>query len=224
MGKKSTSISKHEVIIDRAEEIAKLDAMLAAEYMRSVQIAIKIGGLLAAQKADCKHGTFLQWIEASTNLAVRTAQLYMRMHEKRYELIEQSAATIREAQQYLVTRKRSNPLQIEGNTAPPSLPANNPPPFTPKERAILRAFIDNNIVTEEQAEQAVTIVANERIKLNEEKQRAALDKTKKGKTTITAAAIKLTPAQAKRAERAAKKKGFASLQDLLDKYAQKLTK
>jgi len=53
MGKKSTSISKHEVIIDRAEEIAKLDAMLAAENMRSVQIAIKIGGLLAAQKADC---------------------------------------------------------------------------------------------------------------------------------------------------------------------------
>lgn len=56
---------------------------IEASLRRSVQDAIKIGGLLMEQKAALSHGEFLPWVERELPFAIRTAQVYMQLFEHR---------------------------------------------------------------------------------------------------------------------------------------------
>ena len=53
---------------------------------RGVEHAIRAGELLIEAKAQLKHGEWLPWLENNCTMSERTAQLYMRLAQRRPEL------------------------------------------------------------------------------------------------------------------------------------------
>lgn len=72
-----TSSTNRALIAERTKEIVNLHLGIEASLRRSVQDAIKLGELLAAQKEALPHGDFLPWIERELPFNERTAQRYM---------------------------------------------------------------------------------------------------------------------------------------------------
>ena len=80
--------------------VARIDA-LHGEILGAVRMTIdkviEVGGLLAEQKADLRHGEWLLWAEKHLPFDVRTAQNYMKAHRRRDELKNESVSHLTEA-------------------------------------------------------------------------------------------------------------------------------
>lgn len=93
---------------DRADEIRELHADIGLLYAASLQKAFRIGELLSEQKAECRHGEWLPWLEANFSgvISSQTAQQYMRMHENRELLIGHAVETYSDARRLLAEHSK----------------------------------------------------------------------------------------------------------------------
>jgi hypothetical protein len=73
--------------------------------------AIRIGALLAEQKASLKHGEFIPWIKANLPFTERTAQNYMRLYDRREQLKNESVSYLNEAYRLLTAPKTPGTLE-----------------------------------------------------------------------------------------------------------------
>ena len=70
----------------RISEISQLHSEIAGYIKVTLEKAIRIGELLAEQKAGMDHGTWLPWMEGSLPFSRRQAQRYMKLYQYREEL------------------------------------------------------------------------------------------------------------------------------------------
>jgi len=92
----------------RAEEITRLHKEIVGHLRQSLDKAIRIGELLAEQKASLKHGEWGSWIDENISFTDRTARNYMRLYRKRDLIKTEGVSDLKQA--YLVIAK---PLQLE---------------------------------------------------------------------------------------------------------------
>ncbi|MGD0728364.1 MAG: DUF3102 domain-containing protein [Spirochaetia bacterium] len=87
--------------VSRSAEIRRLHEEIGGALRLSVGKAIRIGELLAEQKAIIAHGSWLLWIEANCPFDERTARRYMRLHARREELKSDSVSDLTSAYRLL---------------------------------------------------------------------------------------------------------------------------
>jgi hypothetical protein len=80
-----------------AEEINRLHHEILSVARTTLEKAIRIGELLAKQKASLGHGQWLPWLEANVELNPRTAQRYIRVWENRQMLKYDSVSHLTQA-------------------------------------------------------------------------------------------------------------------------------
>ena len=94
----------------RADAIAVQVNELHAEFLgaarRTLDIGIKIGGLLALKKEGLGHGAWLPWCEKYLRFSDRTARNYLRLWTHREDLKLASNASMAEAYKLLDTGRR----------------------------------------------------------------------------------------------------------------------
>lgn len=107
---------------DRADEIRELHADIALLYASSLQKAFRIGELLSEQKAECRHGEWLPWLEDNFGgvISQQTAQQYMRMSDNRELLLQHSVETYSDARRLLAAHsiKGNRHLAAKKSTRP----------------------------------------------------------------------------------------------------------
>jgi Domain of unknown function (DUF4326)/Protein of unknown function (DUF3102) len=69
-----------------AEEINEEHRQFVGTFGKTLEHGIRAGGLLAAAKEQCPHGSWLPWLKANFEGSPRTAQDYMRLHSHRDEV------------------------------------------------------------------------------------------------------------------------------------------
>ena len=85
----------------RADQISRLHADIQDHLRTTLDHAIQIGELLAAQKADLEHGQWLPWLRDNAPFSERVARDYIRFYERREELKTASLADLSDARRYL---------------------------------------------------------------------------------------------------------------------------
>jgi hypothetical protein len=90
---------------DPASEISRLHEENVDAYGMSLERAIRIGELLTEQKDALEHGKFLPWVRASLPFSERTAQNYMGVFARRYELKSATVADLTTAYRLTAPRK-----------------------------------------------------------------------------------------------------------------------
>jgi hypothetical protein len=85
----------------RISEIRQLHDEIGGAIRTTLDKAIRVGELLAEQKASMEHGEWLPWIEENLSFSDRLARDYMRFYEKREELKSASLANLTEARKLL---------------------------------------------------------------------------------------------------------------------------
>lgn len=85
----------------RVEQIVSLHNQVIADLKRSLESAIQIGGLLAEQKKNLKHGQFGTWIEANLPFTDRTARNYMRVYREKDRLKTETVSDLKSAYRLL---------------------------------------------------------------------------------------------------------------------------
>lgn len=89
------------VTLARVREILQLHDEIGQALRTTLPKAIRIGQLLAEQKAEVRHGQWLPWIKANLPFSARTVQDYLRFYARRDELKSVPGADIREARNLL---------------------------------------------------------------------------------------------------------------------------
>ena len=74
-----------------AEEINRVHREAEEALNAGLARAFRAGELLAQAKSQCKHGTWIPWLENNFAGSVRTAQAYMRVVDRREEIESKSA-------------------------------------------------------------------------------------------------------------------------------------
>jgi hypothetical protein len=93
------------VTIARVKEINRLYGKTEEALRTTLQMAIRLGELLCAQKADLRHGEWLPWLEANTPIPPRSAANYMRVYENRALLKKELISNLPEARRLLTVSK-----------------------------------------------------------------------------------------------------------------------
>ena len=99
-----------------AETVKAEHAEIEIAMRESLARAVKVGELLTEAKALVKHGEWGQWITDNCQFSERTAQNYMRIHERFPELAKAQHVTdltYREAVGLLAEPKQDTPLTYE---------------------------------------------------------------------------------------------------------------
>lgn len=95
-------------------EINALHDELAAKAQTSLEIAIRVGGLLSDQKKRLSHGTWLPWLQAHIRFSVRTASRYLAVYEGRSRLKSDTVSNLKAAYR-LLTDKGGPMTRVEAN-------------------------------------------------------------------------------------------------------------
>jgi Protein of unknown function (DUF3102) len=94
---------------DLAGRIDAEHAAVISAHQRGIEHGIRCGELLTEAKAKLQHGQWLPWLRSNCSIPERTAQLYMRLAERRADLEGKSARladmTIEQAVKLLATPK-----------------------------------------------------------------------------------------------------------------------
>ena len=69
-----------------ADEINAEHRAFVGTFRKTVEHGIRAGELLAEAKAHCPHGTWLDWLAVNFYGSARTAQVFMRLYNRREEL------------------------------------------------------------------------------------------------------------------------------------------
>ena len=75
------------IVQDSVEEINQLHAELNDLAKGSIEKAIRIGELLRQQRAQCKHGEWLPWLETNVQFSRKTADRYQHLYHQRVKLV-----------------------------------------------------------------------------------------------------------------------------------------
>jgi hypothetical protein len=109
---------------ERAEvvsEIVALHGEIVTAARTSLDKAIRIGELLAAQKASMKHGQWLPWIKENLPFAEVTAQRYMRCYVRRDELKSVTVTDLGDAYHLLSAPAEPKPVTKDEIPTPAEL-------------------------------------------------------------------------------------------------------
>jgi len=82
---------------NRVDEICSLHTEIAGYCRMALDKAIRIGELLAEQKASLPHGEFGRWIQEHLPFSDRTVRNYMKLHECRDRLKTETISDLSEA-------------------------------------------------------------------------------------------------------------------------------
>lgn len=69
-----------------AEEINALDREIAGIARTSLELAIRVGMLLAKQKESLPHGHWLKWVKANVKFSIRRVDRYLMIYASRDQL------------------------------------------------------------------------------------------------------------------------------------------
>jgi Protein of unknown function (DUF3102) len=83
---KTVKIVPLTVVKDSVVEINELHQENCKAAEATIERAIRIGELLSAQRALCKHGDWLPWLKANVNFDQKTAHNYQRIYKNRVKL------------------------------------------------------------------------------------------------------------------------------------------
>jgi hypothetical protein len=116
----SADLFKSNSLADLAARIKIEHEATAVALKRSVEHAMAAGNLLIEAKAQVPHGQWLPWLKANCSIPERTAQLYMRLAQRRPEL-EAKSASLADLTLEGATRLLAKPgeLQPEANEFEP---------------------------------------------------------------------------------------------------------
>ena len=131
---------------------AEVDAA-ERDWQSALAHAIRAGELLLAAKAQCRHGTWLPWLEANFEFAPQTAQGYMRLAKARTPLHLEEGLSI-DAALKLLARPRSH---NEPDARPAwSLPGAMPDVLPAADAEVAAALLGRVREAKEALERAVT--------------------------------------------------------------------
>jgi hypothetical protein len=85
-------------------EINRLHGEICQAARTTIDKAIRIGELLAEQKARLKHGEWLPWLKANVQFTARTASNYQRVFENRLRLKSETISDLTDAYDALAER------------------------------------------------------------------------------------------------------------------------
>lgn len=105
-----------------ADQINALHAEILGAARTTVDKAIRVGELLTAQKARCKHGQWLPWVRQKLEFEHATASRYMSCYERREEL------------KLLTVRNLSDAYKMLGAPKSPAQPVNGENEFVYDDR------------------------------------------------------------------------------------------
>ncbi len=133
------------VELSRVKEIRQLHAEIGEALRTTLPKAIRVGELLAAQKAELKHGEWIPWLEKNCPFSERTAQDYMRFHARRADLKSAPGADIREARKLLAAlppggKITARPVKVRDMRAALTKTEPEPPPFGEIAHLFVRRF------------------------------------------------------------------------------------
>jgi hypothetical protein len=103
------------IALARVREIRQLHEEIGETLRTTLPKAIRIGRLLAEQKAETGHGEWAKWLKANVPFSERTAQDYMRFYARRAELKSAPGADIRGARALLAiasTKAKPAPVSV----------------------------------------------------------------------------------------------------------------
>ena len=75
-----------EVLEDIARRINEEHRSFIGSLKNTLEQGIRVGGLLSEAKENCKHGTWIPWLEKHFEGSVRSAQEYLRLYNHREEI------------------------------------------------------------------------------------------------------------------------------------------
>lgn len=107
---------KDELSATRVVEIIRLHSEIMEGVRTTLDKAIRIGELLALQKAKVEHGDWLPWIEKHLTFDRATAANYMRVWDRREELKCKSVLHLTEAYRLLASPRSTTPPQPPSST------------------------------------------------------------------------------------------------------------
>ncbi|MEX0784678.1 MAG: DUF3102 domain-containing protein [Dehalococcoidia bacterium] len=110
-------------------EIVRLHGEVVDSLRLSLDKAIRIGELLAAQKKELKHGEFGPWIADNLPFTNRTAQNYIRLFRYRDKLKSENVSSL--ARAYRLIGRKERPRRSTPPTKKPTKPADDPAPVVP---------------------------------------------------------------------------------------------
>jgi hypothetical protein len=91
-------------ISEAASEINRLHGEICQAARTTIDKAIRIGELLAEQKATLKHGEWLPWLDANVQFTARTASNYLRVFKNRLRLKSETISDLTDAYDALTER------------------------------------------------------------------------------------------------------------------------
>lgn len=97
-----SSATHKGIAFAKVKELRKLYTEMQSLFLAALDKAIRMGEILSEVKNDLPHGQFGTWVEnAGLPFKARTAQLYMRLYERKEELYNAEIGTVGEAQKFL---------------------------------------------------------------------------------------------------------------------------
>ncbi len=99
----------------QAERLKQLHEEIMGAARMVLDKAIEAGGILHEVKAKLPHGDFSAWIETNTGFNIRTAQRYMKIHDNRDQLKNDSVSLLTDAHKLLTAPKEERQSDEEQN-------------------------------------------------------------------------------------------------------------
>src|SRR5262249_46840075 len=119
----SADLSKSNSLADLAARIRAEHEQVVVALARGIKHAINAGELLLEAKAQIKHGQWLSWLSEHCAVSERTAQLYMRIAQRRAELEAKAQGladlTLEGAARLLAKSGESNIETVTGDDSEP---------------------------------------------------------------------------------------------------------
>jgi len=100
----------------QADRLRSLHGEIITAMRATLDLAIEAGAILHEVKAALPHGEFTSWVETNAGFSIRTAQRYMKIHENREELKNDSVSLLTDAHKMLTAPKdeiRINGLSLD---------------------------------------------------------------------------------------------------------------
>jgi hypothetical protein len=105
------------IVVARVREIRRLHEEIGEALRTTLPKAIRVGELLAEQKAEMKHGEWLPWCKDNLPFTDRTARNYMQFYDHRGQLKSELVSDLPTARKLITVSKKPKKGRIPA-TAP----------------------------------------------------------------------------------------------------------
>lgn len=104
----------NEIQITQANRLKQLHGEIIGAVRMLLDKAIEAGSILHDVKAALPHGEFTVWVEVNAGFNIRTAQRYMKIHENREKLKNDSVSLLTDAHRMLRAPREEREIRING--------------------------------------------------------------------------------------------------------------